>query len=104
MRQQLITVLGSTGIWSLSACAPSAMGPHTIFADPAKYQYHNCEQLAEKLKTVKEREQELRLLMDKSEQSVGGAVVNVIAYQAEYTNAREEIKVIDATWNAKRCR
>jgi hypothetical protein len=45
----------------------------------------------------------LKLLMDKAEQGTGGAVVNVIAYQADYVTAREELKVIDATARAKNC-
>jgi hypothetical protein len=30
----------------LLACSPAAMGPVTVFVDPGKYQYYNCEQLA----------------------------------------------------------
>ena len=30
----------------LSACAPAAMGPVTVFADPGKYEYLSCEQIA----------------------------------------------------------
>jgi hypothetical protein len=41
--------------------------------------------------------------MDKAEESTGGAVVNAIAYQADYVAAREELKVIDATVGAKNC-
>jgi hypothetical protein len=45
----------------------------------------------------------LKLLMDQAGESTGGAVVNVIAYQADYVVAREEVKVIDATARAKKC-
>ena len=45
----------------------------------------------------------MKLLMDKADQGTGGAVVNVIAYQADYAAAREEVKVIDATVRAKNC-
>jgi hypothetical protein len=48
------------------------------------------------------REQELKRLMDKAEHSTGGAFVNVIAYQGDYTAAREELKVIDATARVKK--
>src|SRR5262245_28323624 len=105
MRRQCSTALfGAAVAGLLVSCAPSAMGPVTMFADPGKYVYHNCEQLAAIRKEAVEREQNLKLLMDKAEESTGGAVVNVIAYQAEYTTAREEVKVIDATWNAKKCK
>ncbi len=45
----------------------------------------------------------LKLLIDRAEQAAGGAAVSVIAYQGDYTMAREELKVIDATARAKDC-
>jgi hypothetical protein len=104
MKRQFIVFLGGAGVWSLAACAPSVMGPVTMFADPAKYDYVTCEQLTDLRKKWAEREQDLKLLMDRAAQSTGGAVVNVIAYQTDYTTAQEEIKVIDATWIAKKCK
>ena len=87
----------------LSACAPAAMGPVTVFADPGKYEYHSCEQIAAQRTYWTGRELEMKLLMDKADQGTGGAVVNVIAYQGDYVLAREELKVIDATARAKNC-
>jgi hypothetical protein len=86
-----------------SACSPSAMGPVTVFVDPGKYQFYNCDQLAGQRTHWTNRELELKLLMDKAEQGTGGTVVNIIAYQTDYVMAREELKVIDATARAKNC-
>jgi hypothetical protein len=88
----------------LFGCSPAAMGPSTFFADPGKYDYHNCEQLAEQRKIAADRELELKLLIDKAERAAGGTAVSVIAYQGDYIMAREELKVIDATARAKHCR
>ena len=41
--------------------------------------------------------------MDKAEQGTGGAVINVIAYRADYVSATEELKVLDATARSKNC-
>jgi hypothetical protein len=87
----------------LSACSSAGMGPFTVFADPGKYQYHTCKQLAGPRKRAMKREQELKLLMDKAEQSAGGTLVNVIAYKSDYIMAQEELKVIEATARAKNC-
>lgn len=46
---------------------------------------------------------ELKLLMDKAEQSTGGAFVNAIAYEADYVTAQEDLKVIEATARVKKC-
>jgi hypothetical protein len=87
----------------LLACSPAAMGPVTVFVDPGKYEFYNCEQLAGQRTYWTNRELELKLLMDKAEQGTGGTVVNVIAYQTDYVTAREELKVIDTTTRAKNC-
>ena len=86
----------------LQACAVSD-NPLTVFADPGKYQYNTCEQIAGQKKNWTTREQELRQLMDKADQSAGGAVVNVLAYKADHVAALEELKVLEATARSKNC-
>ena len=88
----------------LAACASSALeNPFTVFADPGQYEFLNCEQLAAQRTARKAREQELKLLMDRAEQSTGGDFVNLIAYKADYVTAREDLKVIEATARVKKC-
>ena len=89
----------------LAACASELQNPLMggFFADPGKYEYHSCEQIAAQRTYWAGRELEMKLLMDKADQGTGGAVVNVIAYQGDYVLAREELKVIDATARAKNC-
>jgi len=86
----------------LSACS-SVVNTPTIFADPGKYQYNTCEQIAGQRKFWSTREQELRTLMDKAEQGTGGAVVNVLAYKADHVAANEELKVLESTARSKNC-
>ena len=89
---------------SLSACSSMSDNPFTPFADPGTYAYHSCDQIATLQVGVRTREQELKMLMDKAEQSTGGAIVNVVAYQAEYAKARDELKVLEATARSKNCK
>jgi hypothetical protein len=77
--------------------------PFTVFADPGQYQYHTCEQIASIRDSSAKRAQDLKLLMDKAEQSTGGSIVNVIAYKSDYVSAREDVKVLDATARSKNC-
>jgi hypothetical protein len=86
----------------LQACAV-ANNPVTVFADPGKYDYNTCEQIAGQKKHWTGREQELRQLMDKAEQSTGGAVVNLFAYKADHVSAQEELKVLEAAARLKNC-
>ena len=99
-----IVALGSAAVCPLAACGPLAtMGPSTYFADPGQYEYFSCALLVERHKSWADRELELKLLMDKAEQASGGTVVSIIAYKADHTTAREELKLIDETRRAKKC-
>ena len=98
--QSIILLAGA-----LSACSASTMGnnPITVFADPGKYQYLDCSGINAARKIWSTKEQDLRLLMAKADQGAGGAVVNVLAYRADYVAATEELKVLDVTARAKNC-
>ena len=87
----------------LAGCASTGGSPVTLFADPGKYQFSSCEQLANQRKHWSGREQELRLLMDRAEQGTGGALVNVLAYKSDYVAANEELKVLESAARSKNC-
>jgi hypothetical protein len=87
----------------LSACSSTGDNPLTVFADPGKYQYNTCEQIAGQRKYWSTREQELKQLMDKADQAAGGAIVNVLAYKADQVAAGEELKVLENTARSKNC-
>jgi len=87
----------------LSACSSAGDSRLTLFADPGLYDFYSCEQLAGQQKYWATREQELKQLMARAEQSTGGAFVNVIAYQADYVTAKEQLQVLAATARAKNC-
>ena len=90
----------------LAACASEISNPFMggAFVDPGKYEFHSCEQIATNRKTVQAQLEKLKLLMDKAEKGTGGAAINVIAYQGEYTANQDELKVIDATARDKKCK
>jgi hypothetical protein len=90
-------------ISTLLAACTSALEQLSVFTDPAKYDFYNCEQLAAQRTARKAREEELKLLMDKAERGTGGAFVNVIAYKADYTEVQEDLKLIERTARTKKC-
>src|SRR5207302_1979635 len=83
------------------ACSSVSNNPLTVFADPGKYQYFSCEQIVANRNVWSAKEQELKMLMDKADQGAGGAVVNVLAYKADYVAASEELKVLDVAERAE---
>ena len=91
----------------LTACSESNSfttgNPFTVFAGPGEFEFYSCEQLLPQRNALVTRAHDLKLLMDKAEQSTGGAIVNVIAYEADYVTAREQVKVIEETARIKKC-
>ena len=91
----------------LAACSEGSSfttgNPFTVFADPGEFEFYSCEQLLPQRNAMVIRAHDLKLLMDKAEQSAGGTFVNAIAYEADYVTAREQIKVIEETARIKKC-
>ena len=85
------------------ACTSTVENSVTLFADPGRYEFQNCENLAQVQRNWKNREQELTQLMNKADQGTGGAFVNVIAYKSDYVAVTEELKVIEGTMRVKKC-
>ncbi|HEY6258348.1 MAG TPA: hypothetical protein VIY51_21400 [Xanthobacteraceae bacterium] len=75
----------------------------SLFAEPGKYAYHSCAQIAGEIKNWTRRQQELKFLMDRADQGVGGAAVGFIAYKADYVTAGEELELLRATGRSKKC-
>src|SRR5260370_20995453 len=87
----------------LTACSTSSDTSFSFFVDPGKYQYHSCAQIAVEMKNWSRREQELKSLMDKADQSAGGAAVGFIAYKADYVAASEELELLQSAARSKKC-
>jgi hypothetical protein len=87
----------------LFGCSLGSDSNFTLFADPGKYQYYSCDQIAAEMKTWANREKELKSLMDRAEESAGGTAVGLIAYKADYVAAGEEVDLLKATAHNKNC-
>jgi hypothetical protein len=87
----------------LAACSSVNDASFSVFVDPGKYLYHSCEQIAGAMKTWSQREQELKSLMDRADQSAGGTAVGLIAYKADYVAAGEELELLKSTARNKNC-
>jgi hypothetical protein len=103
MRAPAALLLASAAVALLSGCSSGPDNMATIFADPGKYEYHNCEQIAAQVGSYTKREQELRALMNKASEDAGGGFVNAIAYKQDHVAATEELRVLAATARRKNC-
>jgi hypothetical protein len=87
----------------VAACSTSSSVDVMLFADPGKYEYHNCDQILKAGNAVAEREMRLRTLIQKAEQSAGGALVGTVAYRGEHRTVVEELAVIENVSRRKNC-
>jgi hypothetical protein len=74
-----------------------------LFADPAKYEYHTCEQINAAGNGMVAREVALRELIEKAEQGAAGSLVSTIAYRGDHRAAIEEIAIIEVAARRKNC-
>ena len=96
------TLLAAT-LFGVAACSTSSKVDVMLFADPGKYEYHTCEQILKAGNAVAEREAKLRELIQKAEQSPGGALVGTVAYRGEHRTVVEELGLIDTVSRRKQC-
>lgn len=71
--------------------------------NPGHYSVYHCKDFAPRLQQLVARENELRSLMDRANESDAGAVIGGLAYRAEYENAVGEEKVLRQTAAEKKC-
>jgi hypothetical protein len=101
-RAKIVSLLAAV-LFGVAACSTSSSFDVMLFADPGKYEYHTCEQILAAGRSNTEREVRLRQLIEKAEQSAGGALVGTVAYRGEYRTVVEELSVIDNVLRRKKC-
>jgi hypothetical protein len=87
---------------ALAGCA-SGGDNMLLLVDGGKYQYHNCAQIAEATKNMSNRRQELGTLIERAEQSPGGALVSAMAYRTDYTAAGQDLQLLEHAARDKQC-
>ena len=103
MRHTARTLLLGVMAGTLAACSSGSSTSFSIFAEPGKYAYYSCQQIAGQIKNWTQRQQELKSLMERADQSAGGAAVSLIAYRADYVAAGEELDQLHASAHDKKC-
>jgi hypothetical protein len=83
----------------LSGCAGSGadMMSHLV-TTPDKYQYYNCQQIADQVKASTAREKQLEQLMAKA-----GPVMSTASYDPEYVSVRGDLREMRRTAAQKHC-
>lgn len=75
----------------------------SLMVDPARYDGYHCQGLADQWKGLLAREKQLRNLIDKANESGGGAVIGALAYRSDYQTVLEQEKMLKRTAEAQKC-
>jgi hypothetical protein len=78
-------------------------GPGAIWVDPGKYTFYKCDDLARRWEALITREDELRGLIEKANESAAGAVIGSVAYRSDYEAVLSEEKLLQRTAADKKC-
>ena len=97
------SALSSFAVLALSGCGVSSDGAGALFVDPGRYTLYHCDDLAARRKMLIARENELRGLIERANESPGGAVVGSFAYRSDYDSVLAEEKLLARNAAEKNC-
>lgn len=90
------------GMAALAGCGMTD-DPGSLLIDPGRYSAYHCNDLAARWKGLVAREKDLRALMDKADQTAGGAVIGSLAYRTDYNSVIGEERLLQRTAAEKNC-
>jgi hypothetical protein len=102
-RRFLATALVLLNGGLLGCAGMSDQNAGTAFVAPGKYDIYTCKEIEERMRTVRQREQELQGLMARAAEGLAGDLVNTIAYRSDYLQARGELKQLADAAADKQC-
>jgi len=70
---------------------------------PRKFQFLRCEDIAKALVVSQKRDKELRDLMDRAGDGVGGSTVNVLVYGPDLQTVQSDLRQLREMAGEKRC-
>ena len=87
----------------LGGCGLLGDGATSAFVSPGKFEYFNCDQLAESGRSLSARERELVELMARAAQGPAGEFVGNVAYRTELIQTRGSLKQLIEVSERKNC-
>ena len=103
-RMTLLAGIGCAAL-TLAGCARGLEDVYStdLWVEPGKYDFLKCPDLAKLSVATSAHEKELVSLMDRSNQSAAGPVVNLMVYEADLKQVRAQLTLIERTAREKGC-
>jgi hypothetical protein len=103
MKPGIAAFVAGSIVASLGGCASTLNMVSDPLVAPQKFHFLRCEDIAKRLGSTRNREQELRTLMDRSSAGAGGSTVNLFVYQPEYQQLTSELQQLKDAQVEKQC-
>ena len=100
MRKLVLAGLGCAA-FALGACSQFSTG--SFWAQPGKYDFLKCPDLASRWISDSTQEKQLLSLMERADQEAVGPVVNLMVYRADLENIRADMALLQQTARDKGC-
>jgi hypothetical protein len=100
-RRRSLAAMLAAGAAALSGCSGDGVG--TLMVDPARYAGYHCNDLVTELGNLAKREQKLRDLINKADDSGAGTVIGAVAYRPDYETTLQQEKLLRRTAAEKNC-
>jgi hypothetical protein len=97
----VLAVVAAAFACALAGCVSNESSE--LLVDPGRYSIYKCDDLAARWKVVSAREKELRGLMDRANQSGGGALVGSLAYRSDYDVMMGDERLLQRAAAEKNC-
>jgi hypothetical protein len=88
---------------ALTGAAGCSTSVDSYIIDPGHYSAYHCDELVDRLKELRKRQNDLRNLMEKASEGGGGTVIGGMSYRANYERAVGEERVLRRTAADKKC-
>jgi hypothetical protein len=86
----------------LAGCA-GAIEQQSLFAQPGKFRFLPCKDLALRATALATRERELNSLMERASQGTGGSIINPLVYGPDLQQVRADTRELQKAQNEKNC-
>jgi hypothetical protein len=88
---------------ALGGCATAYETVGDPYVSPGKFNFLRCEDIAKRLAVAESRDRELRGLMVRANDGIGGGAVNVFVYTPDLLGVDAELRLLRRTAGEKRC-
>jgi hypothetical protein len=87
---------------ALAGCGASN-GLGSVLADPGAFSALHCNQLIDRKASLTKRQQQLRDLQAKANESAAGSIMGTLSYRTDYEMATADLKIVEREAKAKNC-